>query len=173
MDNNKRLIVLLGAANTEDGKLSTIAQERCEHAIIEYKKDIRYMILPTGGFGNHFNISSEPHGYYTTQYLLSRGIPKRKILKWIESSDTIEDARLSKLKIDNYGVTNLVIVTSDFHRERAEYIFNFELSNMAIRFSCCKTHIPKSKLRKFKKHERLAIDKIKDKMNKSLDTPSG
>ncbi len=160
MYTDKGIILLLGAPNDIDGTLSIIAQERLKHLIKEYYHNPKYFILPTGGFGNHFNISPKPHGYYTTQQLLSKGVPKEKILKWIESSNTIEDVQLSKPIIEKRRVTDLIIVTSNFHRKRAEYIFNKELHNTLVRFSCCETNVPESELRKIKDHERLALERI-------------
>ena len=85
----KGVIILLGAPNDEKGRLSRIARERCEQAILEYRKNSGYKILPTGGFGPHFNVTDKPHGFYSGRYLISRGIPKEDILEGVESSNTL------------------------------------------------------------------------------------
>ena len=162
MDSMNGIIVLLGAPNDNSGNLSSIAIERCEQAIREYKENSGYCILPTGGFGEHFNSTEKPHGYYSSGYLKSKGVSKKDILEIIESRNTIEDASLSKKVISRYSVLNLIIVTSDFHRDRAEYLFRKEFSSMKLRMSCCQSELPEEELNKKCQHERSALIRLKN-----------
>ena len=119
------LIVILGAPNDEAGKLSRIAQGRADRGYAEYIR-LRadgWKLLLTGGFGAHFNVTDKPHAYYVRQKLLQRGVPAMDIVGWAESRNTIEDGLFSRPLVDRYGVNNLLIVTSDFHYERAAFVF--------------------------------------------------
>ena len=136
------VIILLGAPNDDTGKLSSLATERCEQALLEYRAVCTvpgHAILPTGGFGEHFNRTDQPHAFYTRRYLLGRGVLEGDILAPVLSTNTQEDARLSKPVIVSCGVRNVVVVTSDFHLARAELIFGREFRGFQLRFSASKT----------------------------------
>ena len=65
----KSVIIVLGAPNDSEGNLSAIAIERCQQALIEYAQNPGAKILPTGGWGEHFNTTDKPHSHYLRQYL--------------------------------------------------------------------------------------------------------
>lgn len=154
------VIILLGAPNDAKGNLSSIANERCEQVICEYRQNPGYKILLTGGYGRHFNITDQPHAYYTKRYLVARGMPAEDILGFVESSNTIEDARLSAPVITRSGVRRIIVVTSDFHVKRARYIFERELPEVEMVFSGCSTHLPIDALNVLKNHEERALEKL-------------
>jgi uncharacterized SAM-binding protein YcdF (DUF218 family) len=156
----KGVIILLGAPNDKDGTLSSIAQERCERAVLEYRKHPGYKILPTGGFGSHFNVTDKPHAYYSSRYLLSRGIPEEDILGGVESSSTKEDAALSWLIVQKYGIERVIVVTSDFHIPRARFIFEQTFAKIPILSAESKTHLPKKELNKLKAKEKRALSQL-------------
>ncbi len=131
------LIVILGAPNDEAGKLSRIAQGRADRGYAEYVR-LRadgWKLLLTGGFGAHFNITDKPHAYYVRQNLLQRGVPAMDIVGWAESRNTIEDGLFSRPLVDRYGVNNLLIVTSDFHYERAKFVFEHVFPTATLTFA--------------------------------------
>jgi uncharacterized SAM-binding protein YcdF (DUF218 family) len=158
----KGVIILLGAPNDEKGRLSTIARERCEQAIREYKKHPDYKILPTGGFGSHFNVTDKPHAYYSSRYLISKGVPERDILEFAESSNTTEDAELSWPIIQKYGGERVIVVTSDFHIRRARIIFEKRFSEIHVIFTGSKTHLSEKELDKLKLKEKSALGQLRD-----------
>jgi len=119
----KGIIILLGAPNDDSGNLSSVALERCQAAVHTYKLYKGFSILPTGGFGDHFNKTTEPHAHYTRNFLLGHGVTARDILESALSRFTHEDATLSKPIVSKYGVRNLIVITSDFHLERTRLIF--------------------------------------------------
>lgn len=143
MDNYNGLILLLGSPNTDTGQLLNVAKERCEVALAEYKKKSNWKLLLTGGYGEHFNRTEKPHAEYLKQYLVERGIPEYAFVEYAESKNTLEDASLSKPTILKYDVKKIIIITSDYHLDRAKYIFNKELSglNIEIDYLDSKTNI--------------------------------
>ena len=159
------LIIVLGSPNSDQGELYSIAKERCEAALTEYTQHPSYKILLTGGYGSHFNTSDQPHAVYLKKYLTSRGIPEDRFIEFAESANTFEDASLSKAIVLKYGVDNILVITSDFHRDRAKYIFEKEFAGtgVIIRFSVSQTDETTCQLdlKALKDHEQRALAKLK------------
>lgn len=157
----KGIIIILGAPNDEKGELSTIARERCERAIKEYRRHPSYKFLLTGGYGNHFNTTEKPHAYYTKHYLISRQVPEQDILlEFVESSNTLEDARLSQPIVKRYDVQHVIVVTSDFHFERAKYLFQQTFKDIHLSFSGSHTDLPQQELAALMLHEQEALQRL-------------
>jgi len=157
----KTAIVVLGAPNDAEGKLSSIALERCRQALALYSKHPDAYILPTGGWGEHFNTTDKPHGYYIKQHLTAHGVPEQKILECAESANTIQDAEFSKPILGRHGITDLIVVTSDFHVPRAQFLFRREFPNGSLSFSAAKTNLPEDDLWRLKEHEERALGKLR------------
>ena len=156
----KGVIVVLGSPNDAEGNLLSIALERCSQALVEFKKHPEYAILPTGGWGEHFNTTDKPHAYYLKQELLGQGIPERAFLPFAESSNTIEDASLSRLILDAYPDAELIVVTSDFHAARARFLFTREFPDWRITISESATFLPPDVLNRLRNHEKKALGKL-------------
>lgn len=160
----KGILIVLGAPNDENGELSAIAKARCEQAIKEYRCHSGYKILLTGGYGDHFNTTENPHAFYTKGYLLARQIPEQDILEFVESSNTLEDARLSYPIVKRYGVKHVIVVTSDFHLDRAKYIFQQTFKDVQLFFSGSHTDLPQQELEALRLHEQRALRKLRKKL---------
>ena len=135
---NKRIdgvIVVLGSPNDDQGQLMSVALERCSQALAEFRENPDYAVLPTGGWGEHFNTTDKAHGFYVRQYLSNQGIPVSAFLPCAESSNTIEDAGKSRPILDPYPGAELIVVTSDFHAARARFLFEREFPERRIRIS--------------------------------------
>lgn len=154
-------IVVLGAPNDANGNLSSIARERCEQALEEYRRHPEAKILPTGGRGPHFNTTSKPHVYYMRQFLNTHGIPEAAFVEGAESSNTIEDAKLCRPIVAHHGFRRLIVVTSDFHVARARFLFQREFPDVSIKFSASHTHLSESELQQRILHEQAALAKLK------------
>jgi uncharacterized SAM-binding protein YcdF (DUF218 family) len=154
-------IVVLGAQNDDQGGLSSIAKERCHQALAEYRKHAGARLVLTGGWGRHFNTTARPHVHYVREYLEAHGIPAEAIAACIESSSTVEDARLCRPVVQRDGLRKLIVVTSDFHVARAELVFRREFPDLAIELSASRTHLPEEELRHRITHERHAIARLK------------
>ncbi|MBV7314466.1 YdcF family protein [Shewanella sp. NIFS-20-20] len=118
------LIVQLGAPNAPDGRLSAIAQSRCELSWHCWQQDCRQTLVCTGGFGEHFNQSPRPHGEWVKAALMAKGIPADQFLPCILSRFTFEDASLCVNALQTLSIDTLTIVTSDFHLPRVRLIFD-------------------------------------------------
>lgn len=133
------VIVLLGSPNSEDGQLYSVALERCRRALQEYHRRAGSKIVPTGGFGAHFNTAHHPHAWYLKQWLVAHGVAKEDVLAFAESRNTIEDAVLSYPIVRRTGARHAMIVTSDYHAARARYIFERIYRDIALEYAICAT----------------------------------
>lgn len=159
------IIIILGSPNSKEGELYPVAKQRCEKGIQEHRNNPSWKIVLTGGFGKHFNDSDKPHTFYMQKYLIGKGIVPEAILDQVMSSNTLEDASLSRQIIMKYRVDSILVVTSDFHYDRARYIFEREYSGLKTRisFSLCITDERSCgfDLTKQKAHEKHSLRKLK------------
>jgi uncharacterized SAM-binding protein YcdF (DUF218 family) len=119
----RTLVVVLGHTNEDGGQLSATALARCEKAVEVLKSNPKSDFVCTGAFGENFNRFSVPHGRLLAERIISSGIDEARFLGLTNSSSTVEDA-LAVLR-DYLGAhSSLVVVTSPFHKERAQYIFS-------------------------------------------------
>ena len=160
MTESRRAIIVLGAPNDDHGRLSSIAVERCQRALMEYRRRPGCRVLPTGGWGDHFNRTERPHGDYVRQYMTAHGIPEADFLECAESANTIEDAALARPILDRHRITDLVVVTSDFHQERARIIFGREFPERDVTVVASITKLPELELEERRIHERRAIERL-------------
>ena len=154
-------IVILGSPNDEDGNLLPIAISRAETALEAYKKVGQCKLLCTGGFGEHFNLTRTPHGQYIQDYLISKGVPTSSFIEIALSSFTLEDATLAKPILEQHAITRCILVTSDFHMERAKLVFNHVFPDLDFKYSEAETKVDKDEFQKLAKHEKNAIEREK------------
>ena len=163
------MIVVLGSPNSEDGELYSIAKERCELALKQYARRSDWKLLLTGGYGAHFNTTNQPHAAYLKQYLVRRGVPGQAIVEFAESSNTLQDASLSKPIVLKYEVPVILVVTSDYHVDRALYIFEREFAGAGVRIQFSGSQTDEEacafdlEAQKKHEHEALAILRERDK----------
>jgi uncharacterized SAM-binding protein YcdF (DUF218 family) len=162
----KGMIVVLGSPNSDDGVLYSIAKERCELALVEFARRPHWKLLLTGGYGEHFNRTDKLHASYVKAYLVERGIPSQAIVEFAESTNTLQDASLSKPIVLKYRVPEIVVVTSDYHLDRARFIFEREFADteVHIEFSISQTveEACEFDMKAQKKHEREALAKLRE-----------
>ena len=154
------LIIILGNTNTNKGKLSSIAKERLDLGVKTFNKCPRYKILLTGGFGDHFNMTRKPHANYSKEYLLKKGLHEKDFIKYISSGNTVEDALLSKDVLESLNPNKIIVITSDFHKDRVKFIFNY-LIDKKMSFLTSKTKVSTERMVKLKSHERNALRMLK------------
>lgn len=156
------ILLVLGAPNSPEGILSPIAISRLDTCYSIYQREGSNIVL-TGGYGPHFNITHKPHAWYAEQYLIGKGIPAHKILGYVESTNTVEDATLSKPLIAALQPSRVTIITSEFHLQRAGFIFCDIYQDLApLRFipapSC---HLRLEELQALIQHETKAMEDLK------------
>lgn len=162
MDNTSSIaIVVLGALNDEHGVLSSLGEERCLRAVQEYHRHPCAKLLPTGGWGEHFNTTEQPHHFYLRRYLIAQGIPAAEIVEGADSRNTIEDAALALPIVERHGFRKLVVVTSDFHLARARFLFEREFAGLELCFSGARTVLPEDELGRRIAHEEMALRRLR------------
>jgi len=152
-------IIVLGSPNDENGNLLPIALSRSEKALSEYNKMGDCKILCTGGFGRHFNETKIPHGKYLQDYLISKGVPRSSFIEIALSSFTREDATLSKPILEKHSIVDVVLVTSDYHMERAKLVFNHIFPNVEFVYSEATTITTEVEFKALLQHEYNAIER--------------
>jgi AraC-like DNA-binding protein len=133
------LIIVLGAPNDDEGALGPIAQGRVVAAEAVHHSLPGSVILPTGGFGAHFNRSPLAHHELLRRHLVASGVDPGAILPGVDSTNTSEDAELGSEVVRALEPREVVIVTSDFHHERASLLFARCLPERTVRFELAST----------------------------------
>ena len=153
------IIIVLGSPNDENGNLSEMALARAQTAFSQHRIHPNYMILPTGGFGEHFNTTNKTHGYYLKKYLIKLGIKEDLFLEVAESKNTPDDAFKAMAIVKKYQLENIIVVSSDFHMERVRYIFDrvFEAYKLNYVAAPYLPNCPKEEAIKIASHEKQAI----------------
>jgi uncharacterized SAM-binding protein YcdF (DUF218 family) len=154
------VVAVLGYANDVHGELHEVSRRRCEQAVAIAKPAGSGIVL-TGGFGCHFNSAPLPHCYYTRRYLLSIGWEPKNIMMGVESRNTIEDAALLKPLLARWQTVDLTVVTSDFHRARATYVFSEVLPE--LRFRVVGVRSPEGIAAQHADHEALRLKEVSQK----------
>jgi uncharacterized SAM-binding protein YcdF (DUF218 family) len=123
--NTKIPLFILGSPNTASGDLSPISISRINRAIELQRIHGDFIIMATGGFGDHFNTSSDPHRDIVHRYLAASGVSfDAAEPSDLLSSNTVEDVLLIKAFAKQRQLKSYGVVTSQFHMRRCQYIFN-------------------------------------------------
>jgi len=154
----KEILIVLGSPNSPSGELSDISKSR-----LDYCKKVHNngkLILCTGGWGPHFNTSKNAHASYAKEYLLKKDISKNDFLELALSSNTVDDAVKIKSILSHLNNIKLIIITSDYHKDRVALIFNEILSEYEMKFMGVKSNLDKEKYDHLIAHEKRAIAAI-------------
>ena len=155
---NERILIVLGSPNSPEGELSSIAKSRLDLCLKTYTEND--LVLCTGGWGEHFNISLKPHAFYAKEYLLVGGISTNCFLDYALSGNTVEDAIKVKEIISTYVKPLLVVITSDFHVARTKLIFNKILKGYHILFLGAKVELHDEQHKTITEHEEKSVKNI-------------
>lgn len=154
----QEILVVLGAPNSPTGALSTISKCRldcCKKLFFPGRK-----VICTGGWGDHFNISSNPHAHYAKAYLIEQGLTEKDFLVNALSKNTVDDAVKVKAIVSGMKDLKLIVITSDYHLERVQLIFHEILDNFELEFIGVECHLDKDTHRILIEHEQEAIKAI-------------
>ena len=130
------IVIVLGAPNDDRGELSEIARGRIAlgRTIYEARRRAGWKLMLTGGFGAHFNTTAQPHAHFARAAMLAAGVPPGDILDLALSRNTVDDALCARPIVVAAGATALVVVSSDFHLPRVEFVFRRVFPDLAIDF---------------------------------------
>ncbi|MBE9464277.1 YdcF family protein [Dyadobacter subterraneus] len=158
-----KIILVLGSPNEPDGTLSEMAKSRLKFCQNLYRSGT-YKIVLTGGYGPHFNTTDKPHAYYLQQALISQNVKEEDILALVESRHSVEDATLSKWIITKYQPEEIIIITSDYHFERAKMVFDAVYAPfMDFSFSLASSeNVDPETLNLLIQHEKIALQDLID-----------
>lgn len=126
------VILVLGSPNDAHGNLHSVGVERCRRALRLHRDNPAWPLLLTGGFGEHFNTTVQPHAAYLRRWLEAHGVPPAVFLPFAESRNTLEDASLAKPLALATGARLAVVVTSDYHADRARFVFEREFAGTGV-----------------------------------------
>jgi len=154
------VIVVLGSPNFPDGTLGPIALDRLQGCLTIFDP-IQHKILCTGGFGAHFNTSPIAHANYLKNFLIEKGVPPTAFLPLVFSSNTVEDAVMSLSILKHYEFKDLLIITSEYHLARVEFIFTEILKDFVLNFKTVKHHSIDDLLEPLIQHEKVAMEQLK------------
>jgi uncharacterized SAM-binding protein YcdF (DUF218 family) len=155
----KEVLVVLGAPNSPKGELSDIAKSRLDYCRRIFKKG--QLVLLTGGWGAHFNTSEKPHAFYARAYLIRKGLSEKDFLEFAKSENTVDDAVKIKSILSEPKNAKLIVITSDYHKDRVKLIFKEILDKYEISFVGVESSLDEKHLHELMKHENKAIDLIK------------
>ena len=151
------VIVVLGSPNFPDGTLGPIALDRIKDCLGIFDPT-KHKILCTGGFGAHFNTSPVAHANYLKDFLIQKGVPSTAFLPLALSSNTVEDAVMSKSILKEVEYKNLIILTSEYHLARVKFIFTEILKDFNLSFNAVTHHSIDDVLEPLIQHEKVAMD---------------
>ncbi|GGK47854.1 MULTISPECIES: YdcF family protein [Flavobacteriaceae] len=154
----KNILIVLGSPNSPTGELGDLSLERLNCCKQNFKKGD--LILCTGGWGKHFNISKYSHASLAKTYLIKKGIPEDVFLQFALSQNTVDDAVKVKEILKTVENCNLTIITSDFHLERVSLIFNEILKDYKKQFIAAKSTMDIDSYNQLVVHEKKAIQSI-------------
>lgn len=114
-DEKRQVALVLGAALWND-QPSPALRERLNLAYSLYQSGKVEWILCSGGMGSNSTIS-EAEGM--RHYLIELGVPEDRILTENQSHDTKTNLAYSKELLDQKGLTDIYLVSHDYHLYRA------------------------------------------------------
>ena len=109
------VIIVLGAQVKEDGTPSAALERRLTAALESYEQN-RQTIIVCGARG-----TNEPRaeGDVMREWLLARGVQESDVVAETGSFNTRENLRNAKAIMDERGLSQALVVTSDYHVARA------------------------------------------------------
>ena len=155
-------ILILGSPNDKEGNLSLIAKTRLMQGAKELSLHPGFKILLTGGFGKHFNDTNLPHWKYAKDFLINElsVSPDSLLGETIESANSVEDIEIARPIFQKYNFDKIILVTSEFHRQRVEYIIEKAagLKENILSYSCAADkELDKDLLKQLCDHEKQAL----------------
>ena len=109
------VIIVLGAQVKEDGTPSVALERRLTAALESYRAKPQILIVCGGQGGNE----PRAEGDVMCEWLLTKGVPEADVVAETDSVNTRENLRYARTIMEERGLTQALVVTSDYHVARA------------------------------------------------------
>ena len=109
------VIIVLGAQVKEDGTPSVALERRLTAALESYRAKPQILIVCGGQGGNE----PRAEGDVMRDWLLAQGVPEADVVAETDSVNTRENLRYARAIMEERGLTQALVVTSDYHVARA------------------------------------------------------
>src|SRR5947209_12172709 len=119
---NPDAIIVLGKGISVEGELPEIARQHVRMGASLYSTSPAPIIM-SGAYGLFEQRPLRTEALAMREYAIELGIAGDQIMVEEESRDTIGNAWFTKMRIAPRNWHNLVLVTADYHMERALWIF--------------------------------------------------
>ena len=112
-------LIVPGARVKPDGTLSTTLHYRLNSALALYRAGYAPLVVVCGGRGD-----DEPctEADAMAAYLIEHGVPESAIVREDTSRDTRRNMENAHVLLSAQGVSDVLVVTSDYHLARALYL---------------------------------------------------
>lgn len=128
MVNTKAVIIVLGYPANDDGDPSPILRSRLDKAIEIYRSGQAGKIIVTGAAVYNQFVEAE----VMNVYCIKNGISPEDIFMEPQARNTYDNARrVRKIMYDN-GFNKAIVVTSGFHKMRAQRFFSKHIYNATV-----------------------------------------
>ena len=112
-------IIVLGARVRPDGTLSDSLRYRCEAALEAWREGLAPAIIVCGAQGGD---EPMPEAIAMRDWLMAQGVPEANIVLEGASFNTEQNLENAKALMDERGWKSAVVVTSDYHLQRALWL---------------------------------------------------
>ena len=109
------VIIVLGAQVKADGTPSVALERRLTAALESYRAKPQILIVCGGQGGNE----PRAEGDVMCEWLLTKGVPEADVVAETDSVNTRENLRYARTIMEERGLTQALVVTSDYHVARA------------------------------------------------------
>lgn len=157
-------IIVLGGGIHNDGSLPSQVKKRVEKAALLYHKGLAKRVIMTGKWSFlHKGRPKRTEARAMVSYAETLKIPKKALIAEERSTDTIGNAHFTKKILEKRKWKNVIIVTSDFHRQRAKWIFHQVLGKQfSLRLVTVPSGITGFQLFETKEKEKIVLDFTKN-----------
>ncbi len=153
------ILIVLGGPINDNLTPGLWLTSRLEKTIEVYNILKPSYIIVTGGDTRNLG---KPEAYIMKEYLVKKGIPSDKIYCEFESINTIENGEFTYQMLTHISPNiKIYVLTSEFHSDRAEMIFQYYYKDFRIEMISAITPISKIELEILKSKELFLIDKLK------------
>ncbi|AYV78649.1 MAG: YdcF family protein [Edafosvirus sp.] len=171
---NVYYMVVLGGPLTDKFTPGIWLKSRLDYTINYYnylkKLGWNVIIIVTGG-NTTKNPKAKTEAQVMKKYLVEHKISPFKIVMENKAQNTIQNVVYSKLLIDkianNDFIVRILVITSEFHMERAKLLFEYEFHNNEIyhlKYISSKTNVPYKELCHLSNNEKQHIIYLKKQM---------